>query len=212
MRDTLRWGYAVWIDDRERPERPATRYHATVTRRDPETGSVMQPDIVKASEPRAFKGSSAPCAPWAFDQTRVVQAASRQPDGVREWLQYAYSPSRPVWEDIEVLVAEVWRRWQQYNDEKLLASSIKLMKALAFLAVQDARIVANGGEEKPQTEIARLADKAEQTWKNTWSPRWRLLQSIIRELDLQGLQGVYRAVEIKGRNERYAAHRRSATA
>lgn len=211
-RDTLRWGYAVWIDDRERHERPATQYHATATRRDPETGCPMQPDIVRASEPRAFKRSSTPCAPWAFAQGQVVRAASQQPDGVREWLRYAYGPAPVAWPDMEALVAEVWRQWQQQNQEKLLPASLKLMKALAFLAVQDERIVASGGEAKPQKEIALLAGKAEKTWHNNWSPRWRLLQQIVRGMDRQGLVGVYRMLDSRGRNELTQKYRSSATA
>lgn len=209
LRGQVRWGLSEWIVDRERPDRPTPRLHATKTKNDEITGQRIDPELVRATESRGFKKSAVLCGPFAFGQSAIVRAVNCQQDGIREWLRYAYGQPVPMWADVEVLVAEVWRQWQQENQEKLLPASIKLMKALAFLAVQDARIVVNGGREKPQTEIADLANKSHTHWRKGWAPRWRLLQQIVAGMDIQGLSGVCNEIDRRrhDRNQdRYAAN------
>ncbi|MCH9691709.1 MAG: bacteriophage antitermination protein Q [Gammaproteobacteria bacterium] len=143
--------------------------------------------------------SLVPLPPWAFEDSRIVRAVNTLPDGLRGWLKFAYTDSY-TWEDEAAVVIALWDQFKPQANG-LRDDTIKKLKGMAHLCVQDLKNITNRGKPLyPPARIRQLLGVPRGNWRRDWLPRWQRMQEILFELDRQALIEVLGVVD-----GRYAA-------
>lgn len=133
---------------------------------------------------RAPARSSCPLRPSAFDDAKTVRAVNALPDDQRHWLKFAYCPEEASsWDDEQGAVVALWRAYQPQVGN-VRAATLKKLQGLAHLCVQDMKACQNRGRGvHSPAKLRELLGVPESNWRRDWSPRWRAMQALIRELD-----------------------------
>lgn len=106
----------------------------------------------------------------------------------RSWVFYCYGDYRYHREQLNV-VPHVWEMFIVSQSGKRISGKVKQrLQALAWLAVQVVAGEIKGyGKEYSYAELGSMVSVTKQNWNNNYSEQWKLLISIVHEIDTTAL-------------------------
>lgn len=155
---------------------------------------LVEAETVHCTEGRRYKTSTIPVSPMIFSQVAWRQAVRRLHPQYSAWLNYCYGDS-VEFQHQEILTAHIWFCLGIYQAEnKMPAMSSKTkrnLKALAWLAAQEAKSFINRGEYryKPE-ELSSLCGVTWENWRKNYQKRWDVIQHCCAQLDREALINV----------------------
>lgn len=155
---------------------------------------LIEAETVHCTEGRRYKTSTIPVSPMIFSQVAWRQATHRLPPQYRAWLNYCYGDS-VEFQHQEILTAHIWFCLGVYQAEnKMPAMSSKTqrnLRALAWLAAQEAKNFINRGEYKySPSELSSLCGVTWENWRKNYQTRWDVIQHCCAQLDREALINV----------------------
>lgn len=148
---------------------------------------------VIASETRPKKKSAIPLGPLAFQDAHIVRAVAQLQPEHQQWLKYAYADSAD-WADEAGAAVELWKRYEPKLG-KVQAKTVKKVRGLVHLAIQDAKRFINSGKAlHAPGRVRELLDVSEPNWDQHWSPRWQEMRNTAIGLDRDALAALVKAV------------------
>lgn len=128
----------------------------------------------------------------------VVRAVNELSAPFRGWLMYAYAvvdDYLAAWEDEAATVRFLWREIET-SLGNVRESTRETMKAMTHLCVQDAKARKEDGEGcHSPAKLRELLKVSESNWRRDWSPRWRLMHSLMDALDVEALSQALEKVD-----------------
>ena len=147
-----------------------------------------------ASETRPKKKGAIPLGPFAFQDAHVVKVVGSMATEYGQWLRYGYGDSKE-WADEAGLVVALWARIEPKLG-KIQAKTRKLVQALAHLAVQNFRSLANSGRTvHPAFRLRELLGVSESNWDQHWAKRWQLCEDELWLLDGEALADLLKRLD-----------------
>ncbi|ECT8547643.1 antitermination protein [Salmonella enterica subsp. diarizonae serovar 48:i:z] len=107
---------------------------------------------------------------------------------LRSWVLYCYGDYRYHREQLNV-VPHIWEMFIVSQSGKRISGKVKQrLQSLAWLAVQVVAGEIKGyGEEYSYAELGSMVSVTKQNWNNNYSEQWKLLISIVHEIDTTAL-------------------------
>ncbi len=155
---------------------------------------LVESDVISCTEGRRYKTSTIPVSPAIFHQVSWRQAIHRLVQPYSAWLNYCYGDSLNF-QHQEILTAHIWFSLNVYQTEKKMpAMSNKTqrnLKALVWLAIQEAKNFINRGEYKySPEELSVLCGVTWENWRKQYQKRWDVIQQCSAQLDREALINV----------------------
>lgn len=155
----------------------------------------IKPQFVRATETTSFKCSSVLLSELNFIHFRWSRALRKTNEHEQAWIYYCYANKLDF--DYQIIICRyVWNAFYAdilNHQKKIRSSTIKLLKNLTWLAVEQAvnKINYNYYYYDSKT-LAKLANKSVSCWSEDYNDYWHQLLNICYQLDAEALTNVDR--------------------
>jgi hypothetical protein len=157
------------------------------------TRIVIHSNPVPGTETRPSSGAIALIEPETFLATSWRRAVYPLNGHQRSWLAWCYTGDLDFSRQVEITK---WA-WSEFKSDiegkKIAGKTIERLRSLIWLAAQDVRSEAIGGEVYQLQDVAALLQVSPQNWSKNYNPYWTLMRGIFRSLDRDGLLALSRS-------------------
>lgn len=111
----------------------------------------------------------------------------------KAWLLWSYSENT-CWEHQVTITRWAWEQFSEtLAGQRVAKKTVERLKALIWLAAQDAKAGLLGREQYQYADLAALVGVTPKNWSETFTARWEAMASIFARLDSNALMQVTRS-------------------
>ena len=140
------------------------------------------------------KGSHIPLVqPVEYSTASWRRALMSLDEHHKAWLLWSYSENT-CWDHQVTITRWAWERFtEKLVGQRVAKKTVERLKALIWLAAQDARAGLLGREQYQYADLAALAGVTPKNWSETFTARWEEMERIFIRLDSDALMQVTRS-------------------
>jgi hypothetical protein len=147
-------------------------------------------DPIPGAETRCRKQPMPLIEPSLFSTASWRRALMALDEPERAWLSYCYGHDL-TWSNQVAMVEWVWEAFKEsLGCKKMAGKTLHRLRALAWLAVQDAGSELMGRECIQHQRLAMITGVSKPTWSESYSPHWLAMREIVMHLDRKSLSAL----------------------